>query len=52
MLSKQVVHLPHVDQVLGQGNRLRVAGHGDGPVQAGATALALFAVGDADHGAA
>ena len=54
---------PHIDEVLRQGHGLGVARHGDGPVQATATATAadgavlgaaaaIFAVGDADHGAA
>lgn len=40
---------PHVDEVLGERDRVRIAGYGDGPV--GDAILAVVAVGDADHGA-
>ena len=44
-------HLPHVDQILGQSNGLRVARDGDGPVQVGG-GVPVLAVGDPDHGSA
>lgn len=40
-------HLPHVDQILRQGHRVRITGDGDGPV--GVSAVTLLAVRDADH---
>ena len=44
-------HLPHVDQILGQGHGLAVPRDGDGPVQVGG-GVPVLAVGDADHGSA
>ena len=41
--------LPHVDEILGQGHRLGVAGDGDRPVQVGGS-VAVLAVRDTDHG--
>lgn len=40
---------PHVDEVLGERDRVRIAGYSDGPV--GDAVLTVVAVGDADHGA-
>ena len=45
------LHLPHVDQILGQGHGLAVPGDGDRPVQVGGS-VSVLAVGDADHGPA
>ena len=58
--------LPHVDQVLGQGHRLRIAGDGDGSVHAGRVSacaaattaattharITVLTVGDPNHGPA
>lgn len=44
------LHLPHVDQILGERNRVRIAADRDRAI--GVAALALLAVRDADHGAA
>ena len=46
-----VVDLPHVDQVLSQSDRLRVAGNGDRAIRV-AAGLAVLAVGNPDHGSA
>ena len=43
--------LPHIDQVLCEGYRLRVARDGDGAVHI-ATRFAIFAIRDANHGTA
>ena len=43
------LHLPHVDQILGQSHGLRVPRDGNGPVQVGG-GVAVLAVGDPDHG--
>ena len=40
---------PHVDEILGQGHGLAVAGDGDGAVQVG-RGVAVLAIGDSDHG--
>ena len=40
--------LPHVDEILGQGNTLRVATDGDGPVKVG-WGISVLTVGDSDH---
>ena len=40
--------LPHVDEILGQGDTLRVATDGDGPVQVGG-GISVLTVGDSDH---
>lgn len=47
--ENKMVNLPHVDEILGEGNGVRVAGNGDGAV--GGSALALLTITDADHGA-
>ena len=45
------LHLPHVDQILGQGHGLAVPRDGDGSVQVGG-GVPVLAVRDADHGSA
>ena len=40
--------IPHVDEILGQGDTLRVATDGDGPVQVGG-GISVLTVGDSDH---
>lgn len=44
-----VCALPHVDEILSQGDGVRVAGNGDGPVRA--ATLAFLAVRYPDHSA-
>ena len=46
--NPQSSSLPHVDQVLGQGDGLCVAGDADGPVKVGRR-VSVFAVRDPDH---
>ena len=46
--NPQSSSLPHVDQVLGQGDGLCVAGDADGPVKVG-RCVSVFAVRDPDH---
>ena len=46
--NPQSSSLPHVDQVLGQGDGLSVAGDADGPVEVGRR-VSVFAVRDPDH---
>ena len=40
--------IPHVDEILGQGDTLRVATDGDGPVKVGG-GISVLTVGDSDH---
>ena len=49
--NPQSSSLPHVDQVLGQGDGLSVAGDADGPVKVGG-GVPVLAVGDTYHGSA
>ena len=46
--NPQSSSLPHVDQVLGQGDGLGVAGDADGPVEVGRS-IPVLAVRDPDH---
>ena len=46
--NPQSSSLPHVDQVLGQGDGLSVAGDADGPVKVGRS-IPVLAVRDPDH---
>ena len=46
--NPQSSSLPHVDQVLGQGDGLCVAGDADGPVEVGRS-IPVLAVRDPDH---
>ena len=46
--NPQSSSLPHVDQVLGQGDGLGVAGDADGPVKVG-RGISVLAVRDPDH---
>lgn len=41
------LYVPHVDQILGESDRVRVTGNRDGPV--GDSALSVVAVRDSDH---
>ena len=49
--SQLLLHLPHVDQILGQSHGLAVPTDCDGSVKVGG-GVSVLAVGDPDHGSA
>ena len=46
-----LLNIPHVDEILGQGDTLSISTDGDGPVKVGG-GIPVLAVGDTYHGSA